>query len=96
MKRIKFTLFLMFLAGDMMNAFAQIENLPVCEGKYKPTDESLKTYKYPEWFKDAKFGIWACWGPQAVPRQGDWYARGMYERDYFDCGKNEYRKANRY
>jgi len=86
----------MFLAGAMMNAFAQIENLPISEGKYKPTDESLKTYKYPEWFRDAKFGIWSHWGPQAVPRQGDWYARGMYERDYFDCGKNEYRKANRY
>jgi alpha-L-fucosidase len=39
---------------------------------------SLKEYKYPEWFRDAKFGIWAHWGPQAVPRQGDWYARNMY------------------
>ena len=32
-------------------------------------------YQYPEWFRDAKFGIWAHWGPQAVPRQGDWYAK---------------------
>ncbi len=46
---------------------------------FKPTDESFKQYKYPEWFRDAKFGIWAHWGPQAVPRQGDWYARRMYE-----------------
>ncbi|HZL09978.1 MAG TPA: alpha-L-fucosidase [Prolixibacteraceae bacterium] len=49
------------------------------EGPFKPTDESFKEYKYPEWFRDAKFGIWAHWGPQAVPRQGDWYARKMYE-----------------
>jgi alpha-L-fucosidase len=49
------------------------------DGPYTPKDESLKLYKYPEWFRDAKFGIWAHWGPQAVPRQGDWYARRMYQ-----------------
>ncbi|MBK9390109.1 MAG: alpha-L-fucosidase [Bacteroidetes bacterium] len=43
--------------------------------------ESFRQYEYPEWFRDAKFGIWAHWGPQAVPRQGDWYARKMYESD---------------
>jgi alpha-L-fucosidase len=46
---------------------------------FKPNEESLHQYKYPEWFRDAKFGIWAHWGPQAVPRQGDWYARKIYE-----------------
>src|SRR5450759_969617 len=51
----------------------------VSEGIFKPTDESLKQYQYPEWFRDAKFGIWAHWGPQAVPRQGDWYAKRMYQ-----------------
>jgi hypothetical protein len=30
------------------------------------------------WFRDAKFGIWAHWGPQSAPEQGDWYARRMY------------------
>src|SRR5659263_278739 len=45
---------------------------------FKPTDESFEQYQYPDWFRDAKFGIWAHWGPQAVPRQGDWYARNMY------------------
>ena len=58
--------------------FAQ-QNLPIAEGPYKPTDESLKQYQYPEWFRDAKFGIWSHWGPQAVPRQGDWYAKRMYQ-----------------
>jgi alpha-L-fucosidase len=46
--------------------------------RFEPTVESLTTYQTPEWFRDAKFGIWAHWGPQAVPRQGDWYARFMY------------------
>jgi alpha-L-fucosidase len=47
-------------------------------GRFEPTVQSLKQYQTPEWFRDAKFGIWAHWGPQAVPRQGDWYARFMY------------------
>lgn len=47
-------------------------------GPFEPTEESLRQYRYPEWFRDAKFGFWAHWGPQAVPRHGDWYARKMY------------------
>ena len=35
-------------------------------------------YRLPDWFRDAKFGIWAHWGPQSVPAQGDWYGRFMY------------------
>ena len=53
--------------------------LPIADGPFKPADESLQQYQYPEWFRDAKFGIWSHWGPQAVPRQGDWYARRMYQ-----------------
>jgi alpha-L-fucosidase len=45
---------------------------------FSPTWESLQRYQCPEWFRDAKFGIWAHWGPQGVPMQGDWYARFMY------------------
>jgi alpha-L-fucosidase len=47
-------------------------------GPFQPTWESLAAYKCPEWFRDAKFGIWAHWGPQCVPMAGDWYARKMY------------------
>ena len=47
-------------------------------GPFRPYWESLKAYRYPEWFQDAKFGMWAHWSPQCVPEQGDWYARGMY------------------
>ena len=35
-------------------------------------------YRVPDWFCDAKFGIWAHWSAQCVPEQGDWYARRMY------------------
>jgi alpha-L-fucosidase len=47
-------------------------------GPFKGTRESLKAYQAPEWFRDAKFGIWAHWGPQSAPEFGDWYARNMY------------------
>ena len=41
--------------------------------------QSLATgYRHPDWFRDAKFGIWAHWGPQCQPEFGDWYARLMY------------------
>ena len=48
--------------------------------------ESLASnYRAPEWFRDAKLGIWAHWSAQCQPEQGDWYARRMYiqgERQY--------------
>jgi alpha-L-fucosidase len=47
-------------------------------GKFQATPESLQQYQCPEWFRDAKFGIWAHWGPQCVPEDGDWYARRLY------------------
>ena len=50
------------------------------EGPYKPTWDSLLQYDVPEWYRDAKFGIWAHWSPQCVPEAGDWYARGMYSQ----------------
>ncbi len=58
---------------------------PVGKGKFEPTWESLSQYKVPEWFRNAKFGICAHWGPQCQPEQGDWYARGMYAEgsDYY-------------
>jgi alpha-L-fucosidase len=52
---------------------------PMQTGKFKATWESLKQYQTPAWYRDAKFGIWAHWGPQCQPERGDWYARGMYE-----------------
>lgn len=47
--------------------------------QFKASWESLQQYKVPEWFRNAKFGIWAHWGPQCQPGQGDWYGRFMYD-----------------
>ena len=52
---------------------------PILAGPFEPTWESLRRYECPAWFREAKFGIWAHWGPQCVPMCGDWYARRIYQ-----------------
>lgn len=42
-------------------------------GPYQPTTESLRRHKAPQWFEDAKFGIFVHWGPYAVPAYHEWY-----------------------
>jgi alpha-L-fucosidase len=57
------------------------ENAPklsIAPGPFTGTRESLAGYQVPDWFRDAKFGIWAHWGPQSAVEDGDWYARNMY------------------
>ena len=44
---------------------------PIAPGEWQPTVESLSAWECPEWFRDAKFGIWAHWGPQCQPEDGD-------------------------
>jgi alpha-L-fucosidase len=69
-----------------MHALAQETPIPaIRKGPFQRNRESLGTYGVPEWFRDAKFGIWAHWGPQSSVEAGDWYARNMYiegERQY--------------
>jgi alpha-L-fucosidase len=70
---------LQLLAMGTAKLPAADRQLAVPEGPFKPDDASLKQYKYPDWFRDAKLGIWAVWGPEAVPQQGDWYAHRLYD-----------------
>jgi alpha-L-fucosidase len=73
-------------ALSAMRASAQQTAVPaIVPGPFQGTRESLVGYRVPEWFRDAKFGIWAHWGPQSSVEAGDWYARNMYiqgERQY--------------
>ncbi|WP_257667447.1 alpha-L-fucosidase [Parapedobacter tibetensis] len=62
------------IAGSKMLA-----NAPIAKVDFKPDWKSLEQYQVPKWFRDAKFGLWAHWGPQCQPERGDWYARGMYQ-----------------
>jgi len=52
--------------------------LEIAKGPFAGTKESLAQYAIPNWYNDAKFGIWAHWGPQSGLERGDWYARNMY------------------
>ncbi|MFD8863443.1 alpha-L-fucosidase [Streptomyces sp. NPDC059590] len=45
---------------------------------YRPDWGSLRGHRVPDWFRDAKLGIWSHWGPQSAARSGDWYARHLY------------------
>jgi alpha-L-fucosidase len=73
-------------AWRALEASAQTQIIPeIRRGPFHGTWESLKKYRVPDWFQDAKFGIWAHWGPQSAAEAGDWYARNMYiqgERQY--------------
>lgn len=72
------------------SVFAQDYKVPVSEahepmqkGQFEPTWESFNQYQVPDWFRDAKFGIWAHWGPQCVEGSGDWMARELYQEGTF-------------
>ena len=59
----------------------------VDEGPFRADWESLQKYEIPEWYKDAKFGIFIHWGAYSVPAYGDeWYPRNMYV-----SGSDEYK-----
>jgi alpha-L-fucosidase len=58
---------------------AQIPLEPLATGKYQPSWQSFSTqYQVPDWFRDAKLGIRACWSAQSVAEMGDDYARNLY------------------
>ncbi len=58
-------------------------NAGIQQGPFRPDWESLQTYETPEWYKDAKFGIFIHWGVYSVPAFGnEWYPRNMYEPEF--------------
>jgi alpha-L-fucosidase len=67
------------------NIARQIETMRqgVAVGPYRPDWDSLKAHnEAPEWFRDAKIGIYFHWGVYAVPAYGnEWYARAMHLKD---------------
>ena len=52
------------------------------DGPFRPDWESLRHYEIPQWYKDAKFGIFIHWGVYSVPgAESEWYPRNMYQPD---------------
>jgi alpha-L-fucosidase len=53
------------------------------QGPFRADWDSLQKYETPQWFRDAKFGIFIHWGVYAVPAFGsEWYPRNMYEPQF--------------
>jgi alpha-L-fucosidase len=69
---------LSFSTQTQMDPPAHAQLAPIAKGPFSASLDSLKQNRYPEWFTRGKLGIWAHWGPQSVPMDGDWYARNLY------------------
>ena len=86
MKKIGFTLFIvsvLLMSCNSEKKSATLKEEPVYEANW---DSSAKYEETAEWFKDAKFGIYAHWGVLSVPSYAnDWYPRNMHI-----VGSNEY------
>lgn len=65
-------------AASKASLLSSITSSPASAGPFRPTWDSLTHYEVPTWFRDAKFGLWAHWGPQSMGEDGDWYARRLY------------------
>ncbi|NMH86811.1 alpha-L-fucosidase [Flavivirga algicola] len=81
LKHISLIIFLLVFG----RAFSQDEATNSEKGHtYEANWESIRSrYKIPDWFRDAKFGIFIHWGPYAVPAKGDEkYPKYMYYKDH--------------
>ena len=70
------------------NIIMTISFTMILNGKdYAPNWNSLDLRETPEWFKDAKFGIFIHWGLYSVPAWGpkdsyaEWYLSGLNNGD---------------
>lgn len=68
------------------------------QNKYQADWESLSKYPVPDWFRDAKFGIYTHWGPNTVAGEdapdnwAQWFGMRMYmeSNPIFEFSKNKY------
>ena len=73
---------LYYLLHCLLGALVLVQSLSntanASELKFEASVESLQNYSCPQWFRDAKFGIYLHWGAYSVAEQGEWYARNLY------------------
>lgn len=66
---------------DLVPYLKKIEEV-IERGPFSDNWHSLYSYKVPEWYRSAKFGIFIHWGVFSVPAfSNEWYSRNMYEKD---------------
>lgn len=67
-------------ADEVATRLAEVDRVANA-GPFKPTWESLKGFETPDWYADAKFGLFIHWGAYSVPAFGsEWYPRNMYRK----------------
>lgn len=71
---------------NLVKTTTEIDTL-VAHGPFQPNWASLHAHQDPEWFRDAKFGIYTHWGPVTVgssysPGDAEWYGNQMYKPDH--------------
>ena len=60
------------------NELARIDRT-IREGPYRADWDSLSAWQAPDWYRDAKFGVFTHWGLYTVPEHdNEWYSRNMY------------------
>jgi alpha-L-fucosidase len=66
--------------GERKRILADVESA-VAAGPFRDDWQSLRADQAPEWFRDAKFGIFIHWGVYSVAGFGsEWYSRNMYQQ----------------
>ncbi|MFC2098861.1 alpha-L-fucosidase [Bacteroidota bacterium] len=90
MKKQKQLYLLIITACLVMTISFSFKNLNTKqEEKFSRDWESLQTHETPEWFLDAKFGIYFHWGIYSVPAFGtEWYPRHMYLENHKGWGED--------
>jgi alpha-L-fucosidase len=75
---------LIFATGGGATVTGEVKSpIAIPPGPFQPTWESLRNYKVPEWYLDAKFGIFIHWGVYSVPAyDNEWYPRHMYVKGH--------------
>lgn len=64
---------------EVLHQRLKMVNAVIAKGPYKANWNSLERWRTPEWFRNAKFGIFIHWGVYSVPAfQNEWYPRNMY------------------
>lgn len=89
MKKYYILLFLLLLFSvcRSSNKLFIVEEVVSCKKGdtilYQPNWENIaEHYQFPQWFVDAKFGIFIHWGVYSIPAFGnEWYARAMYNKE---------------
>ena len=80
LKRLLILLPAMAMSGQDVQAMSSSPEQPA-PMQFDTSDESLNRYEVPDWFADAKFGIFLHWGVASEMAVTGWYSKWMYQQN---------------